>query len=129
MKSRAGKWIEGRGGKTHCSVPVRNIGQSRCCYRRRAIEYEYRTLTRPEYEYEGIVTRWPELNTGPMQPSTCASTITNQNKKPCWIPRPDTALLMKKILRPFAARHGAAARLAQIERATALAVVIWANAK
>ena len=34
-----------------------------------------------------------------------------------------------KILRPSAARHGAAARLAQIERATALAVVIWANAK
>jgi hypothetical protein len=35
----------------------------------------------------------------------------------------------KKILRPSAARHGAAARLAQIERATALAFVIWANAK
>jgi len=33
-----------------------------------------------------------------------------------------------KILRPFAARHGAAARLTQIERATALAVMIWANA-
>jgi hypothetical protein len=33
-------------------VPVRSIGPSRCCYRRRAIEYEYRTLMRPEYEYE-----------------------------------------------------------------------------
>ena len=34
----------------------------------------------------------------------------------------------KKILRSFAARHGAAARLAQIKRATALAGTIWANA-
>ncbi len=28
----------------HCSVPVRSVGQSRCRYRRRAIEYEYRPL-------------------------------------------------------------------------------------
>lgn len=35
------------------SAPVRSIGQSQCCYRPRAIEYEYRTLTRPEYDYEG----------------------------------------------------------------------------
>jgi hypothetical protein len=34
----------------------------------------------------------------------------------------------EKILRPFAARHGAAARLTQIKRATALAETIWANA-
>jgi hypothetical protein len=42
-----------------CSAWVRSIGPSRCCYRRRAIEYEYeyeyRTLTRPEYE--GILFR------------------------------------------------------------------------
>ena len=25
----------------HCSVPARRVGQSRCRYRRRAIEYEY----------------------------------------------------------------------------------------
>ena len=34
----------------------------------------------------------------------------------------------KKILRPFAARHGAAARLTRIKRATALAGTIRANA-
>ena len=41
------------------SVPVRSVGQSRCRYRRRAIEYEYeyRTLARPEYEYEGLLFR------------------------------------------------------------------------
>ena len=41
----------------HCSVRVRGVGQSRCRYRRRAVEYEYRTLARPEYEYEGILFR------------------------------------------------------------------------
>jgi hypothetical protein len=44
-------------------------------------------------------------------------------------PETQHGIVDEKILRPFAARHGAAARLAQIERATALAVMIWANAK
>jgi len=41
---------------------------------------------------------------------------------------PQSICEKEKILRPFAARHGAAARLAQIKRATALAETIWANA-
>ena len=32
--------IKDRGGKMRYSVPVRSVGQSRCRYRRRALEYE-----------------------------------------------------------------------------------------
>jgi len=46
---------ECRVGKARCSAAVQSIGQSRCCHGPGAIEHEYRTLSRPEYE--GILRR------------------------------------------------------------------------